>query len=85
VNAEETLAWGERYYTELAAAFVRGKLADAAILSNVDAIALGLEYGLRLHKFKRQAELPRVRKVGFRENWCLSDGSAPVAKEKALI
>jgi ubiquinone/menaquinone biosynthesis C-methylase UbiE len=51
-----------RYFEELAAAFVRGKLGvrgdDPAQL-----IALGLARGLCLHKFKRQAELPRVRRV----------------------
>ena len=54
---------GGRYYTELAAAFVRGKLADAAGLSDEDAINAGKLAGLRLHKFKRNAELPRVRRV----------------------
>lgn len=51
-----------RYFEDLAAAFVRGKLRvegdDPQAL-----IALGLSKGLKLHKFKRQAELPRVRRV----------------------
>ncbi len=51
-----------RYFEDLAAAFVRGKLGvdghDAQAL-----IGLGLSRGLKLHKFKRQAELPRVRRV----------------------
>jgi len=52
-----------RYFTELAAAFVRGKLGALPGLSPEDLIALGRERGLRLHKFKRQSELPRVRKA----------------------
>jgi len=52
----------DRYYTELAAAFVRGKI-PAARGTDDEVIALGLQEGLRLHKFKQQAELPRVRRV----------------------
>lgn len=52
-----------RYFTELAAAFVRGKLGDAVDGSDDNAIAEGLAAGLRLHKFKRNTELPRVRAV----------------------
>ena len=52
----------ERYFTRLAAAFVRGKLGSVAP-SPEELIAAGLAAGLRLHKFKRNAELPRVRKV----------------------
>ena len=63
-----------RYYTELAAAFVRGKLGVADELSPEELIRLGKARGLRLHKFKRQAELPRIRKVlGFLQ------GLAPVS------
>ncbi len=68
------------YYQTLAAAYVRGKLADAAIraahpqlfaqpLEALSAeeleqvIELGLEQGLRLHRFKRTMDLPRVRRV----------------------
>ena len=48
----------ERYFTELATAFVRGRLnlSDATIET-------GLSAGLRLHKFKQDVELPRVRRV----------------------
>lgn len=53
----------DRYYTELAAAFVRGKMPDLASLSVEEQIARGLAAGLKLHKFKRQAQLPRVRRV----------------------
>jgi ubiquinone/menaquinone biosynthesis C-methylase UbiE len=53
-----------RYFTRLAAAYVRGRLGrEAAGLSSEELIATGLARGLRLHKFKRNAELPRVRKV----------------------
>jgi SAM-dependent methyltransferase len=54
----------DRYFTRLAAAFVRGRLGRAAAeLAPEELIAAGLASGLRLHKFKRNAELPRVRKV----------------------
>jgi ubiquinone/menaquinone biosynthesis C-methylase UbiE len=58
-----------RYFTALAAAFVRGRLPDLAAVAEREGwddpsvIARGVEAGLRLHKFKRQAELPRVRRV----------------------
>jgi len=53
----------DRYYTELAAAFVRGKLQDTDGLSVSELIERGLESGLRLHKFKTNTELPRVKHV----------------------
>lgn len=54
----------DRYFTRTAAAFVRGKLDGLAPhLSAEELITLGLGRGLRLHKFKRNAELPRVQKV----------------------
>jgi ubiquinone/menaquinone biosynthesis C-methylase UbiE len=52
-----------RYYTKLAAAFVRGRLGDATALTDEQTLAVGRTQGLRLHKFKQQAELPRVRRV----------------------
>lgn len=53
-----------RYFTRLAAAYVRGKLGCVAPqLSSEELITAGLASGLRLHKFKRNTELPRVRKV----------------------
>jgi 2-polyprenyl-3-methyl-5-hydroxy-6-metoxy-1,4-benzoquinol methylase len=52
-----------RYYTDLAAAFVRGQLGGAAELPAEELIRRGLAAGLRLHKFKRTGGLPRVRKV----------------------
>jgi ubiquinone/menaquinone biosynthesis C-methylase UbiE len=51
------------YYTELAASFVRGKLGERKHLSSEELIQAGIAAGLRLHKFKRNAQLPRVRKV----------------------
>lgn len=51
-----------RYFTNLAAAFVRGKLGAGPELSPQQLIVLGRERGLRLHKFKCQTDLPRVKK-----------------------
>ena len=51
------------YYTEFAAAFVRGRLPDAPRLSPEDLVRFGIRVGLRLHKFKRSNLLPRVRRV----------------------
>lgn len=51
------------FYTHLAAAYVRGKRPDFSHLSDADAVAEGADAGLRLHRFKRTATLPRVRKV----------------------
>ena len=48
----------EPYFTDLATAFVRGRLGNPA--ATIDD---GLKAGLRLHKFKRNTELPRVKRV----------------------
>jgi hypothetical protein len=48
----------ERYFSELATAFVRGRLGDPS--ASIDD---GLAAGLRLHKFKRNEDLTRVRRV----------------------
>lgn len=48
----------DRYFTELATAFVRGRLDNPA--ATIDD---GLRAGLRLHKFKEDAQLPRVQRV----------------------
>ena len=53
----------ERYFVPLAAAFVRGKMAVAPELSDEEILVAGRAAGLRLHKFKNQTELPRVKKV----------------------
>jgi len=63
--AKDDINFGDdgRYYTDLAAAFVRGKIDGVDDLSDEELLGLGKARGLRLHKFKRQAELPRVRQV----------------------
>jgi ubiquinone/menaquinone biosynthesis C-methylase UbiE len=48
----------ERYFSELATAFVRGRLGNPS--ASIDA---GLAAGLRLHKFKQNQDLARVRRV----------------------
>ena len=54
----------ERLYIELAAAYVRGKLPEAASdLDDEKLLELGRAAGLKLHRFKRTIELPRVRAV----------------------
>ncbi len=53
----------ERYYTQFAAAFVRGRLPEVMHLSDEEVLRHGTAMGLRLHKFKRSAALPRVRRV----------------------
>ena len=52
-----------RYFLDLAAAFVRGRRADAPDLPAAGLVAWGRQAGLRVHKFKRNAGLPRVHKV----------------------
>lgn len=53
----------EHYYTELAACFCRGRLGLPDGLPDAEALAEGVRAGLRLFKWKRNAELPRVRRV----------------------
>jgi ubiquinone/menaquinone biosynthesis C-methylase UbiE len=53
----------DRYYSNLAAAFVQGKLGMMPQFSVDEIIHTGLDAGLRLHKFKRNAELARVKKA----------------------
>ena len=48
----------ERYFSELATAFVRGRLGNPT--ASIDD---GLAAGLRLHKFKQNQDLARVRRV----------------------
>jgi ubiquinone/menaquinone biosynthesis C-methylase UbiE len=52
-----------RYYLDLACAFIRGRLADAPDLPLDELFRYGAAAGLRLHKFKRSAILPRVRRI----------------------
>lgn len=51
------------YYREFAVAFVRGRFQDVGALSDDELLRYGVAAGLRLHKFKRSAALPRVRRV----------------------
>ena len=51
-------------YTELAAAYVRGSLAGTDPVADEAAlISLGRAAGLKLHRFKRTMDLPRVKAV----------------------
>jgi len=60
----------DRYYVALGAAFVRGRApecvgaapAAATATSDVDAFRAGAKHGLKMHKFKRNADLPRVKR-----------------------
>jgi 2-polyprenyl-3-methyl-5-hydroxy-6-metoxy-1,4-benzoquinol methylase len=60
-STDATLA--ARYYLDLAAAFVRGRLPHLAAMPPEALLERGTAEGLRLHKFKRNAGLPRVRRV----------------------
>ena len=67
----------ERYHLPIAAAFVRGRL---GLLSDQEAVARGLAAGLRLHRYKRHPNLPRVERVlgvlrGFAPHSVLDVGS----------
>ncbi len=53
----------DRYYVELACAFARGSLPELAGLEGAALLEAAAARGLKLHKFKRSAELPRVRRV----------------------
>lgn len=48
----------DRYFTELATAFVRGRLGNPSAT-----VEDGVSAGLRLHKFKNDAQLARVQRV----------------------
>ena len=52
----------ESHYLSLAAAYCRGRLGEGA-LDDDAAVEAGQAAGLRLHRFKRTAGLPRVRRV----------------------
>lgn len=54
-----------RYYTGLAAAFVRGSLPEAAGLDGEAAIESGLAAGLRIHKFKVTSLERVLRTIGI--------------------
>ena len=53
----------ERYYVHLGAAFARGRLGDLDATDDEGAFEAGQRRGLKMHKFKRNADLPRVRRV----------------------
>lgn len=55
--------FAERHYVQFAAAFCRGRLGLPASSADDAAIRAGAAAGLKLHKFKRSMELPRVRAV----------------------
>jgi 2-polyprenyl-3-methyl-5-hydroxy-6-metoxy-1,4-benzoquinol methylase len=48
------------YHSDLAAAFVRGRLGNVSG-GQAEVVAAGRAAGLRVHRFKRHPELPRVR------------------------
>jgi len=52
-----------RYYAEFACAYVRGMLATRDGATESELIALGRGEGLKLHRFKRTMDLPRVKAV----------------------
>jgi 2-polyprenyl-3-methyl-5-hydroxy-6-metoxy-1,4-benzoquinol methylase len=52
----------DSHYLAVAAAYARGALRRPE-LDDAAALAAGVAAGLRLHRFKRSAELPRVRRV----------------------
>jgi SAM-dependent methyltransferase len=67
-------------YLHLAGCYCRGRLGLPRVTSDSDAVAAGLTAGLRLGKFKRNAGLPRVRRVlgtlrGFAPDTLLDVGS----------
>ena len=55
-------AAAESHYRALAAAYARGALGEPALEDDA-AISQAVERGLALHRFKRTAQLPRVRAV----------------------
>jgi ubiquinone/menaquinone biosynthesis C-methylase UbiE len=70
----------ERYYTELAAAYVRGARPDLGGGDASELLAAAKRAGVRLHRFKRTAGLARVRRVigalkGFAPSSLLDIGS----------
>ncbi len=62
-DSRQTTDLARRFYLEPAAAFVRHALPQVPDGVPEELVQLGLRVGLRLHRFKRTADLPRVRKV----------------------
>lgn len=53
----------ELYYAEFAAAYARGALEPGQLGQTDDPISAGKANGLKMHRFKRTIDLPRVRAV----------------------
>lgn len=53
----------DRYFEELARAFIRGRLELPATTRDEELLAAAKRHALKLHKFKRNSELPRVDRV----------------------
>lgn len=53
----------QHYYTRFAASFCRGRLGLPVDTTDDEALLRGEQAELRLFKWKRNAELPRVRRV----------------------
>lgn len=51
----------ETHYLDIAAAYVRGAVADARCLDDAGAVQLAAARGLSLARYKQNAQLPRVR------------------------
>ena len=70
----------DHYYREFAVAYVRGKRPELSDEDEERLLAAAKDEGLRLHRFKRTAGLPRVRRVlgalkGFAPETLLDIGS----------
>lgn len=70
----------DNYYSEYAAAFVRGARPDLVADSTQDTILLAVKSGCRLHRFKRSVVLPRVQRTigvlrGFQPETLLDVGT----------
>lgn len=68
------------YYRDVALAYLRGSCPDLALATDDALLEAGEARGLRLHRFKRNSELPRVRRAlsalkGFAPDNLLDIGS----------
>lgn len=55
--------FSQRYFARFASAYCRDRLGLDSTPPELEVLEAGTRAGLRLHKFKRSAELPRVRRV----------------------
>ncbi len=55
--------FSQRYFARFASAYCRDRLGLDSAPPELEVLEAGTRAGLRLHKFKRSAELPRVRRV----------------------